>query len=141
MRGKRVQKPTPQVSNIMKGNRQANTRLELAVRKELWRRGYRGYRVNYKKLPGKPDIVYPSQKLVVFIHGCFWHSCPKCNRSQPKKNAAFWREKFTQNKKRDAVVVEKIETLGWRVLIIWECEIQKEFQSSFNRIEQALFGN
>lgn len=133
-----IQKPTPQVTNIMKGNRSTNTKLELVVRKELWRNGCRGYRINYKKLPGKPDIVYPTHKLAIFIHGCFWHSCPKCNRSQPKRNADFWKEKFERNRERDDQTKRKLIELGWRVLVVWECEIKKYTQKVIEDVKNLL---
>lgn len=131
-------KPTAQVSNIMKANKASNTTLEVIVRKELWRRGYRGYRLNYKSLPGKPDIVFSKFKLAIFIHGCFWHACPKCNRSKPKKNATFWQQKFTRNKERDLEVAEQLQNSGWVVLILWECEVKNSLDNSTLKITRAL---
>lgn len=118
----------------MRANKASNTRLEVIVRKEVWKRGYRGYRLNYKKLPGKPDIVFSKLKIAVFIHGCFWHSCPKCDRSSPKKNTDFWMHKFQRNKERDNEVQLRLQQLGWHVIVLWECDIKSNLVGAADRI-------
>ncbi len=101
-----------------------NTKPELAVRKMLHAAGYR-YRLHDRKLPGTPDLVFPSRKKVVFVHGCFWHmhGCPR-GKSTPKANAAFWQEKRLRNVGRDKAQMEELDALGWSVAIVWECEIR-----------------
>lgn len=103
--------------------RGANTRPELIVRSLLHHMGYR-YRVHVRRLPGRPDIVLPRFKSVVFVHGCFWHRHKKCSFAySPKTNKSFWRHKFEGNVRRDRQHLRELAKLGWRVLVIWECEI------------------
>lgn len=132
--------PDDDVTKRMRANNSKNTKLEIAVRHRLWAEGLRGYRINYTKLPGKPDIAYPTYKLAIFIHGCFWHSCPVCNRSRPKKNADFWKEKFERNRERDDRTEKKLIELGWRVLVVWECEVKKNTQKVLNDVKSLLLG-
>lgn len=101
-----------------------NTKPEEMVRKYLFRHGFR-YRKNVSKLPGKPDIVLPKYKTVVFVNGCFWHAHDGCKWFvPPKSNIDFWQKKFEYNISRDERNYQKLKELGWRVLIIWECEIR-----------------
>lgn len=102
--------------------RSKNTRPELTVRQLLFAMGYR-YRLHSKKLPGKPDIVLPRHKKVIFIHGCFWHghNCEMTNHT-PQTHTRFWKAKFQRNKERDATVLRQLWEAGWKVLVIWECE-------------------
>lgn len=112
-------------SQIMSGIRSKNTKPEILLRKALFARGLR-YRINYKTLPGKPDIVFPRQKVAIFVHGCFWHSHPGCNDSHlPKTNIPFWSNKISSNVKRDRINIDKLHTLGYTVIIVWECELKK----------------
>jgi DNA mismatch endonuclease, patch repair protein len=101
-----------------------DTQPEMLVRRYLHAAGYR-YRLHVSSLPGKPDIVFPQRKVCVFVNGCFWHGCPKCadGRHKPKSNRGYWLTKIRQNKERDRLHVRKLRTAGWKVLIIWECEI------------------
>ena len=101
-----------------------DTKPELIVRKWLWSNGYR-YRLHRKDLPGKPDIVFPKYKAVIFIHGCFWHKHNCKYGSTPKTNKNFWKIKLNSNVERDKRNIRKIKKLHWRVLVIWECEIMK----------------
>ena len=111
-------------SECMSRIRSKNTKPELALRKALFARGFR-YRVNDKKLLGKPDIVLPKYKTVIFIHGCFWHGHEDCKYAYiPKTNTKFWIDKITSNAERDKVNAEKLTALGWNVLTVWECEIR-----------------
>jgi DNA mismatch endonuclease (patch repair protein) len=101
-----------------------NTKPELMVRKILWEKGYR-YRLQYKNLPGKPDIVFPGRKKVIFINGCFWHK-HDCNYFKwPKSNSDFWLNKIESNVTRDNERQASLLALGWIYLIIWECAIRE----------------
>lgn len=101
-----------------------NTKPEEAVRKYLFRRGFR-YRKNVSSLPGKPDIVLPKYKTVIFVNGCFWHGHEGCKWFvPPKSNTGFWNAKFKYNIERDKKNYKKLEDIGWKVLIIWECELR-----------------
>ena len=111
-------------SKNMSAIRSRNTKPELTVRKGLHSLGYRYQSRSADKLPCKPDIVLPKYQAVIFVHGCYWHrheACPKA--TSPKQNAAFWTEKFRQNIARDKKNQRTMETLGWKVLTVWECDI------------------
>lgn len=102
-----------------------NTKLELELRRLLLNMGYRGYRVHYDKLPGKPDVVFTKRRKVIFAHGCFWHRhCCKKGRSTPKTNKSFWEPKLQRNAERDKENLRKIEEEGWDVLLVWECQLK-----------------
>ncbi len=103
----------------------SSTKPELKLRRALWRLGFR-YRINEKHLPGKPDIVLPKYRTVVFIHGCFWHDHKDCkNYTVPKTNTEFWTAKVARNQERDQEVWRKLEAKGWSVVIVWECQLKK----------------
>lgn len=111
-------------SRMMSGIRGRNTRPEMAVRRHLHAAGFR-FRLHRKDLPGKPDIVLPRHKVAIFVHGCFWHrheGCPKA--TTPSSNIEFWQKKFVDNVARDARDRAALESLGWRVLVVWECELK-----------------
>ncbi len=118
---------SPQTTNKRLGSvKSKNTKPELIVRKFLHKNGFR-YRLGKTKLPGKPDLALPKHNAIVFIHGCFWHRHKGCkNAPMPKKNNTFWNEKFKRNIERDKIVQEGLGSLGWRVFVIWECEIDDE---------------
>ena len=100
----------------------ANTKPEVRVRSVLHRMGYR-FRLHSRKLPGKPDIVLPKYETVIFVHGCFWHRHRGCRFAYtPKSRVSFWNRKFQRNVERHAEVDEQLKQLGWRVILIWECE-------------------
>ena len=106
----------------MAGIRTRDTAPELAVRRIAHRMGLR-YRLHRKDLPGRPDLVFPRHRLVVFVHGCFWHRHEGCRyASNPKSRIVFWTEKFAANVARDARQQAALKVLGWRVLVIWACE-------------------
>ncbi|MCE5981769.1 very short patch repair endonuclease [Pseudomonas sp. LF19] len=110
-------------SDRMSRIRGKDTQPELALRKVLHRLGLR-YRLHVAELPGKPDLVFPRYRTVVFVHGCFWHRHAGCNvATTPKSNTPFWLEKFDKNVARDTRVTEQLEALGWRVFVAWECEL------------------
>ncbi len=111
-----------QRSRNMSAIKSKNTKPEIKVRKLLHSMGYR-FRLHSKDLPGSPDIVLPKYKTVIFVHGCFWHRHENCKyASTPKTRKEFWNKKFTENKKRDSEIQEKIKILDWRSVVIWECE-------------------
>lgn len=119
-----------------------NTKPEEAVRKYLFSKGFR-YRKNVSYLPGKPDIVLPRYKTVVFVNGCFWHGHEGCRWFvPPKTNSDFWNAKFKYNIERDRKNYSKLEEMGWKVLVVWECEIrhgdaQKTLDDLCNRIKET----
>ncbi len=101
-----------------------DTTPEIVVRSLLHRLGFR-FRVQGRKLAGKPDIVLPKHRTVVFVHGCFWHRHPNCKRaSTPVSNADYWTTKFKRTVARDASHQAVLEAEGWRVLVVWECELR-----------------
>ena len=109
-------------SELMAGIRGRDTAPERAVRRIAHRMGLR-FRLHRKDLPGRPDLVFPKHRLAVFVHGCFWHRHGGCRHaSTPKSRTAFWTEKFEANVDRDARQEAALRTLGWRGLVIWECE-------------------
>jgi DNA mismatch endonuclease (patch repair protein) len=98
---------------------------EVLVRSMMHRAGYR-FRKNVKSLPGKPDIVLPKYQTVIFVHGCFWHRHKGCkNTRTPKSNKAFWKKKFEQNVSNDRKHVRQLKKLGWKVVLVWTCELKK----------------
>lgn len=111
-------------SDIMSKISGKNTKPEILVRKFLFSKGFR-YRINVKTLPGKPDIVLPKYKTVIFINGCFWHG-HNCKKGKlPSSNIDFWKEKISNNKLRDDKNSDLLIKLGWKVIIIWQCEVSK----------------
>ncbi len=118
--------------------RDKNTRPEEIVRKLLWKHGYR-YRLHRKDLPGKPDIVFPGRKKVMFIHGCFWHRHDCCYFKWPKTNADFWKKKIENNAQRDLRNYDLLNTSGWHHLVVWECETKtKDLGELWNKFEVFL---
>lgn len=119
---------------MMSGIRGRNTRPELVVRSWLHRNGYR-FRLHRKDLPGRPDIVLPSRKIAIFVHGCFWHRHPGCRLTYtPKSNIERWQAKFDENVERDKRQRAALAEMGWNPLVIWECEVRDGTYSS--RLEQ-----
>jgi DNA mismatch endonuclease (patch repair protein) len=123
--------------------RSKDTKPELTLRKALFARGFR-YRVNDKKLPGKPDIVLPKHKTVIFLHGCFWHRHEGCKYAcTPKTNTKFWVDKIHSNAERDKVSAEKLTALGWNVVTVWECEIRHKYKHDLtpliDRVEAEIY--
>ena len=118
--------------------RSRNTSPERAVRHALWHKGYR-YRLNDKRLPGSPDLVLPKYRAVIFINGCFWHGHRGCTKYVvPKTNEAFWREKIAHNIARDELNAQRLDTLAWTVITVWECELGKHTDATIERIEAEL---
>ena len=121
----------------MQAVRSKNTRPELLVRRLLHANGYR-YRLHSNKLPGCPDLVFPGRKKVLFIHGCWWHGhdCQRGSRV-PKTNVVYWTKKVIRNRNRDADSRKQLEAQGWKVLAIWECELNDE-SSALMRLARFL---
>jgi DNA mismatch endonuclease, patch repair protein len=124
-----------QRSERMSRVRNRDTGPEWAVRRLLWGLGYR-YRLQGRRLPGRPDIVFPQRQKAIFIHGCFWHQHPKCGR-MPKSRLEFWKTKLRGNRLRDLRNQRELKKLGWRYLIVWECEM-KDFDLLSNRLRDFL---
>ena len=123
--------------------RSGNTKPERIVRSLLHGRGYR-FRLHRKDLPGKPDIVLPKYKTVIFVHGCFWHRHKGCKYAyNPKSKVKFWNQKFTQNIERQKEVTKQLRKLKWKVLVIWECEVgnEKLIRDRFKLIKKKNFKN
>jgi DNA mismatch endonuclease, patch repair protein len=113
-------------SEMMSRIRGRDTAPEIAVRSLLHRMGYR-FRLHRRDLPGRPDVVLPRHHVVVFVHGCFWHRHRACKLAYtPKTRRKFWREKFEGNIERDRTVQRKLRKLGWKVVVVWECETGPE---------------
>lgn len=123
---------TEKRSDVMSKIKSKNTKPEKVVRSLLFSLGYR-FRLHVKDLPGKPDIVLPKYKTVVLVNGCFWHGHENCKDAGiPKTNSQFWYDKISKNKERDKRVLNELEQAGWKVLVIWECQINdKEKLISF----------
>lgn len=120
-------------SKNMSRIRSTNSKPEEIVRKYLFSKGFR-YRKNDKRLPGKPDIVLPKYKTVIFVNGCFWHKhdCPRF--VWPSSNTDYWIPKITRNVERDRENYQKLEEMGWKVIVVWECELKKKYAEQ--RLEQ-----
>lgn len=115
-----------------------DTKIEVEVRKYLFSKGYR-FRKNDKRYPGKPDIVLPKYHVAIFVHGCFWHRHEGCkDATTPKTRTEFWLEKFDKNVKNDRIKQEKLRELGWKVIVIWECEIKKDLIKTMEWLEQEI---
>ena len=120
----------------------ASTKPELYLRRELWHHGFR-YRVNDKRLPGRPDIVLPKYRSVVFVHCCFWHGHKDCKYyTVPKTNTEFWMAKVARNQERDQEVWRKLEAKGWSVIIVWECQLKKgNLKETISRVASEIIRN
>lgn len=120
----------------MKRIKGKNTKPERILRSGLFKSGLR-FRIHRKDLPGKPDIVLSKYKTVIFVHGCFWHFHSDCREGRiPDTNSTFWKEKLYKNIVRDKKHQEALKQLGWKVLVCWECEIEKDTLNIIERIKQ-----
>lgn len=114
------------VRKSMQGNKRRDTKPEILVRQRLRAAGLTGYRLDWAKAPGRPDIAFPGRKIAIFVNGCYWHRCPHCNPSMPSKNVEFWETKFRRNVERDRRALSELEALGWTAITIWECELKRD---------------
>jgi DNA mismatch endonuclease (patch repair protein) len=123
-------------SKIMSKISSHDTKPEILVRKFLFSQGFR-FRKNDNRYPGKPDIILPKYKIAIFIHGCFWHN-HNCNRGRiPKTNTKFWQKKINDNKKRDKKNQINLLNQGWKVIVIWQCEINNKMKMK-ERLEYLI---
>lgn len=112
-------------SDVMSKIRSKNTKPERLLRSLLHHKGLR-FRIHRKDLPGKPDIVFSKQKLAIFVHGCFWHYHKDCNEGRiPLSNSKFWKNKLEKNIEKDEKAVQDLIKIGWNVVVVWECEIER----------------
>lgn len=126
-------------SAVMGRIKGSNTKPELILRSVLHRAGFR-FRVNVKRLPGKPDIVLKKYNLIIFVHGCFWHHHEGCNNANfPKTNSEFWRNKILKTVDGDAVKIARLREIGWDVMVLWECEIERNVENVVKGIQKFLF--
>jgi len=122
--------------------RSGNTRPEMRLRTSLHALGFR-YRLHDGSLPGKPDLVFPGKKIVVFVHGCFWHrhDC-KAGRSLPQTRGDFWQKKLADNRNRDVRNLRRIRELSWKVIVVWECQLEgKAMDRTLRRVIEFLRKN
>ena len=119
-----------------------DTRPEQAVRRELWHRGYR-FRKCVRTLPGTPDIVLSKYRTCIFVNGCFWHGHKGCSKFvMPKTRTEFWANKIARNQERDLVNIQRLESIGWSAITVWECELGKSsIENTMEKIESMLEEN
>lgn len=118
--------------------RSSNTKIEVEVRSWLFKEGFR-FRKNDKRYPGKPDVVLPKYKTVIFVNGCFWHRHEGCKyATTPKTRTDYWIDKFNRNIENDKKHKKQLEEMGWNVIVVWECELKKNFEDTMNKIVDCL---
>ncbi len=133
--------PVPEsevTSHVMRANRGRNTGPEIELRRQLRMTGLLGYRLHKKRVPGRPDVSFGRQKVAIFVHGCYWHQCPRCSLPLPKSHADFWKAKFEANRRRDQANVEMLNSAGWKVLTLWECEIRDQPKLVAQRVSEMV---
>lgn len=119
----------------------SDTKIEVLVRSYLFGQGFR-FRKNDKRLPGKPDVVLPKYKTAIFVNGCFWHMHSSCREGHiPKTNSAFWKEKLERNVRNDEKHYCQLKELGWQVIVLWECELEKDFETIMNTTIERIKSN
>ena len=122
----------------MRGNVARNTSPELTFRLLLRKAGFPGYRLHWKKAPGRPDVAYPGRKIAIFVNGCFWHRCPYCRPTVPRSNSEFWQKKFELNSERDARKRRQLEEAGWTVITVWECRLREDPAAELEPVVDVL---
>ncbi len=130
--GRAPKASAPQVSRTMRSNKSWGTRPEVFLGRTLRKKILRS------DLPGKPDFVFPRAKLAIFVHGCFWHRCPECKIALPKTHSSYWKKKLERNVERDRLNKERLSSLGWKVLEIWEHTILEDPKSTACKIKQII---
>lgn len=125
-------------SEVMSKIRGKNTKPELILRSQLFRQGFR-FRIHQKDLPGKPDIVLPKYRTVIFVHGCFWHYHKDCREGRiPSTNSKFWNEKLQRNIAKDKANIKALRKDKWKVFVIWECEIEKQLEQTMKKLTTKI---
>lgn len=127
-------------SEVMSKVTAKDTRPEVKVRKFLFSKGFR-YRKNDKRFPGKPDIILPKYKTAIFVHGCFWHHHDNCRAAAlPQTNCEFWKDKMETNVKRDRKNQKDLKELGWKIIIIWQCQIKNRelFEKTMKKVIKKI---
>jgi DNA mismatch endonuclease (patch repair protein) len=127
-------------SEIMRRVKGRDTTPELTLRRLLWAVGVRGYRLNRKDLPGRPDLVISRERIAIFVDGCFWHGCPRCYR-RPSSNRSYWDLKVDRNMRRDRSRRAKLKRLGWKVIRLWEHQVVKQPERCVSKILKAIRGS
>jgi DNA mismatch endonuclease Vsr len=121
--------------------RSRDTKPELVLRKMLWERGMRGYRI-HSRLPGKPDVAFGRKKIAVFVDGCFWHGCPRCGDGRPPKtNVRYWTPKLLKNRERDLRQTKELRAQGWKVIRLWEHDVLKNPKVCVRRVAKVFFSS
>lgn len=128
--------PPERRSYILAKVGQRNTGPELALRQTLHALGYR-YRLHRSSLPGRPDIVFPSRRRVIFVHGCFWHGHGCRWGKLPKSRVDYWQHKIETNREHDRDVLTRLSEAGWEALVVWQCEM-KDIEATLNRVRTFL---
>lgn len=125
-------------SEIMSHIRSKDTTIEISVRKWLYAKGLR-YRKNTKSILGTPDLSIKKYKIAIFVNGCFWHGHENCKHFKlPQSNVEFWKEKIDRNIERDLKIVSSLENDGWLVILIWECELKKDFDGIMTKVYNMM---
>lgn len=125
-----------QRSHRMSLIRSADTAIELKLRKLIWSRGMKGFRVK-SKIIGRPDIYFPRKGLAIFADGCFWHGCEKCFKA-PRRNKKYWSAKIERNKKRDMFISHHLKNFGIKVIRLWEHEVNSDLEKCYSKIDKAI---
>lgn len=126
---------------IMSRIRGKDTKIEVALRHYLFRAGFR-YRKNDRRYPGTPDVVLPRFRTVIFVNGCFWHGHEGCKKYRiPKTRTDYWTQKIERNRRNDKANISKLEALGWSVIVVWECEVESDFEKTMVSVVERLHQN
>ena len=125
---------------VMQANRARDTSPERRLRSALRAAGLGGYRLNWRRAQGRPDICYPGRRLAIFVHGCYWPHCSRCHPNLPKSNPEFWARKFELNHERDARKRRELEAAGWVVHEAWECDVRDRLTETVESIAADLRG-
>lgn len=128
-------------SEVMSKIRGKNTKPEMILRSQLFKQGFR-FRVHQKDLPGKPDIVLPKYKTIIFVHGCFWHYHKDCREGRiPSTNSKFWKEKLQRNISKGEANIKTLKKEKWKVFVVWECEIEKQLKRTMRKLTNRIKKN
>jgi DNA mismatch endonuclease (patch repair protein) len=125
-------------SRMMSKIRAKDTQPEMIARRYFWRQGLR-YRLHVKELPGRPDIVFTKHRAIVEVRGCFWHGHQGCSKFQwPQSSKAFWRAKILRNRERDAANLRALRRKGWRVFVLWECQVRRSGTATLSKVTASI---